>query len=262
MVAIFQGAAKPLDKSANLATMERAAAAASVTGAAIIVFPELFLSGYNLGNRLAAVAEPIGGPSTLALAEIARTHRIALVAGLPERDAGQIFNSAILVDSVGQVRATYRKIHLFGEESHFFSRGDDLVVVDLPPFRVGLAICYDIEFPEVGRAFARAGANLIVVPTANMLPYIQVATTLVRARALENGVAIAYANQIGEDNGLTYTGQSGLVGPDGRDILRAGESAEALLCCPSIALSVRKSATPLATQLDDIGTHTHRVRIA
>ena len=172
------------------------------------------------------------------------------MAGLPERDAGQIFNSAILVDSVGQVRATYRKIHLFGEESHFFSRGDDLVVVDLPPFRVGLAICYDIEFPEVGRAFARAGANLIVVPTANMLPYIQVATTLVRARALENGVAVAYANQIGEDNGLTYTGQSGLVGPDGRDILRAGESTEALLCCPSIALSVGKSATPLATQLD------------
>jgi hypothetical protein len=97
MVAIFQGAAKPLDKSGNLATMERVAAAASVAGAAIIVFPELFLSGYNLGNRLAAVAEPIGGPSTLTMAEIARTHRIALVAGLPERDTGEIFNSAILM---------------------------------------------------------------------------------------------------------------------------------------------------------------------
>lgn len=262
MVAIFQGAAKPLDKSGNLATIERAAAAASLASAVIIVFPELFLSGYNLGHRLAAAAEPIGGPSTLAMAEIARAHRIALVAGLPERDADQVFNSAILVDRDGQVRAAYRKIHLFGEENRFFSAGDDLVAVDLPPFRVGLAICYDIEFPEVGRALARAGANLIVVPTANMLPYVEVATTLVRARALENGVAVAYANHIGDDHGLTYTGQSGLVGPDGRDILRAGELAEALLCCPSTTSSLRKSATPLSMQLDDIGTHSLRVRIA
>lgn len=259
MVAIFQGAAVPLDKAANLATMEHSAATAARAGSGIIIFPELFLTGYNLGERLRPAAEPIDGPSTQMMAAIARRHRMAIVVGMPERDGDHVYNSAVLIDATGTVRSCYRKIHLFGDENRVFASGNHLVTVDLPPYRLGLAICYDIEFPEVGRALARAGADLIAVPTANMMPFTEVATTLVRARALENGITVAYANHVGDDHGITYTGQSCLVGPDGIDILRAGADTAALLCRDETAGAVTLSA-PVSTQRTDLREAALQVR--
>lgn len=254
MPALFQSSATPGDKPANIAAIARAAAAAASTGAQIITFPELFLTGYNLGTRLRDLAEPIDGPSVGAISDIARTHGIAIVLGMPERDGDRVFNTALAVDATGAVAGRYRKIHLFGDdEPSIFTPGEGLTVITVGPFKVGLAICYDIEFPELARALARGGADLIAVPTANMLPYTEVPTTAVRARALENGVAVIYANLIGTDGSLTYTGGSAIVGFDGHDRCRAGFGTEALLSCTSESVLPSANPHPLAsTQLRDV----------
>ncbi len=92
-----------------------------------------------------------------------------------------------------------------------------------------MTICYDIEFPESVRALARQEVKIVFNPTANMLPYVEVPKTLARARALENGVSVVYANLSGEENGLEYTGLSAIIGPDGLDLARAGKGPATIM---------------------------------
>ena len=96
-----------------------------------------------------------------------------------------------------------------------------LWVVEFGGLKVALAVCYDIEFPEVARALALAGAEAILVPTANMAPFHSVATRLVPARAEENTVFVAYANYVGCEAAFEYCGLSCVAGPDGADLARA-----------------------------------------
>ena len=139
---------------------------------------------------------------------------------------------------------------MFGEqEAALFSRGEELAVVKLAGQHVGVAICYDIEFPEVGRELKRRGAEAVLVPTANMTPYTEVPTTLVRARALENAMTIAYANHCGSENGMQFTGLSCITGPDGLDLARAGVNTEVLLVAE---LPLTASLGPLSSQLADL----------
>ena len=100
---------------------------------------------------------------------------------------------------------------------------------DLDGVRVGILICYDVEFPEAVRALALAGADLVAVPTALMRPYQVVTRTVVPTRAYENQVYVAYANRCGSEGELTYAGESCVVGPDGADLARAGSGEELLL---------------------------------
>ncbi len=251
MLSIYQAAAVFGDKQANLERLRRVCASAALAGSRLIVCPELFLTGYNLKDRAGELAEPVDGPLVLGVREIARDAGIAIVVGFPERDGGEVYNSAMIVGEDGEIAALYRKIHLFGdEEARQFRPGAGLQVAHLPIGRVGLAICYDIEFPEVARTLARAGAELIVVPTANMMPFVEVPTTLVRARALENGVAVAYANHCGREGELVYAGLSAIVGADGRDLARAGTDNEALMTVSLDAL--KGGAIPLSTQAADL----------
>jgi len=253
MYALYQATARPGDTAHNLSLLERAAASAATSGARLLVLPELFLSGYRLDERLAVVAEPLDGPSVARLKEISARHELALVVGLPERADGRLYNAAVAIDARGHVAGRYRKIHLFGpDEPRFFTAGTEPCVVDLDGMRVGLAICYDIEFPEVARALVRAGAEMICVPTANMHPYVSVPTTLVRARALENGVPVIYANHCGSCGPLQFTGDSCIVAYDGNDRARAGDG-NAVLSCEAHDLFPRTESDPLrSTQLADL----------
>jgi len=229
-IAVFQGAARLLDPAANLARLRRAAAAAALEQAELLVAPELFLTGYNLGSDAPSVAEPADGKSFREAAAIARHHHIALAYGYPEAAKDGIFNSTVLIGPDGIVLANYRKAHLFGDlERGCFVPGAETVVAQLGGIRIGLAICYDIEFPEFIRAIVLKGAELVVVPTCLTPPYWEIPTTIVRARAYENQVFVAYANHVGRERDLDYIGLSGIVGPDGRDIARAGERNETLL---------------------------------
>ncbi|AXK33342.1 carbon-nitrogen hydrolase [Streptomyces armeniacus] len=223
--ALSQGpAGVPGSAEAGLDALDRAARRAAAAGARLLVTPELSLTGYALGDRLPERAEAADGPSAHAVARIAAAHGVAIAYGYPERADGLLYNSARLIAPDGAPLANYRKTHLYGGyETEHFTPGAELVVqARLDGIRVGLLICYDVEFPEAVRAHALAGTDLLLVPTALMRPYENVARTVVPARAWESQLYIAYANRCGREGEFTFTGLSCLAAPDGTVRARAG----------------------------------------
>ena len=193
----------------------------------LLVLPEMFLSGYAIGGAFCQkLAEPLDGPAITQAAEIAREMGIALLFGFPEKDGEACYNSGVLFGATCEVLGSYRKTHLNGAgDDEQFSAGDDLSpVIGFGEWKLAMAICYDIEFPEVARALALRGAEVILVPTANMVPYHSVSERLVPARAEENTVFLAYANLVGKEGETVYSGGTCICGPDGSDLERAGDS--------------------------------------
>jgi predicted amidohydrolase len=213
---------------ANIETMGRIVA--EHQEADLVVFPELFLSGYTLSN-IDELAVQMDGPEFKRVTDMARDSSTALIFGAPERVNGGIANSAFCVDEQGTIAAVYRKVQLYGgEESEAFVAGDELLVVELCGLKMGLMICFDIEFPEVARALARAGAEMLVTVSANMEPFGSDHAVFLSARALENGLPHAYVNQVGPgEKNLTFVGGSTVVSPDGEIYAQAGSSEEEIL---------------------------------
>jgi len=229
-LAIFQGQSIVSDVESNLQKMAGVINAAAAQGADIIVFPELFLTGYNMKNKTSSLAEPVNGPSSATIKKMAIRHNIGVLYGYPEKVGEECFNSAQMINSSGECISNFRKNHLFGPmEKEFFTPGNDIALFDLGGLTFGILICYDIEFPEIARKSVLSGANVILVPTATDSPYEEVATTVVRARAYENQVFVAYVNHSGIEDDITFIGTSGIIGPDGKDICRAGQHNEALM---------------------------------
>jgi predicted amidohydrolase len=231
-VALYQCPPLPLDINANLLRLEAQAIEASAQGAALLVFPEMFLTGYNIGAQAARnLAQACDGPAALKIADIAQEAGIAILYGYPELSHDdQVYNAVQLIDAQGARRCNYRKTHLYGElDNAMFSAGDEhFPVVEFGGWQLGFLICYDVEFPENTRRLALAGADLILVPTANMAPYDFVAEVTVRARAFENQCYLAYANYCGSEGEIRYCGLSSICAPDGRQIGLAGRD-EALV---------------------------------
>ncbi|MBK5440179.1 carbon-nitrogen hydrolase family protein [Pseudomonas sp. TH32] len=223
-VALYQCPPLPLDVAGNLKRLHQLAQEA--TDADLLVLPEMFLTGYNIGvEAVGALAEAQDGPSAQSIAALAKNSGVAILYGYPERGAdGQIYNAVQLIDANGQRLCNYRKTHLFGDLDHsMFSPGDDeFPLVELNGWKLGFLICYDLEFPENTRRLALAGAELILVPTANMVPFDFVADVTVRARAFENQCYVAYANYCGQEGEIQYCGQSSIAAPDGQRIAQAG----------------------------------------
>jgi predicted amidohydrolase len=223
-IAALQMTARAGDVAGNLAAISAASNEASAAGAAVLVAPELAVTGYGAGPLIRELAEPADGAQLAALAAIAGRENIVVVAGVAERADGRIYNSAALVEPSGR-RTLYRKRQLFGDyERALFAPGEARSdIVEIAGCKAGLLICYDVEFPEAARALAMAGADLILVPTA--LPEsghaALIAETLVRARAFENQAVVVYANHAGADQRFVYAGRSAIVMPDGRDGARA-----------------------------------------
>jgi predicted amidohydrolase len=225
VVAAWQPDGPLLDVPAALADLDDTAAAAAARGARLLVCPELTLTGYDIATRAGELAEPAGGSMGRAVADIARRHALAIAWSWPERDGEQVHIAVELVDRDGTVLARHRKTHLYGpEEASVYVPGDGTPAIgEIDGYRVGLLVCYDIEFPEQVRMVALAGADLLACPTALMTPYDAVSTLLVPARAFENQMAVAYANRTGTEHRLTYPGLSCVVGPDGVDLARADD---------------------------------------
>ncbi|MEU9145687.1 carbon-nitrogen hydrolase family protein [Streptomyces sp. NPDC048349] len=227
--ALLQSSGRLGDTAENLKELDEAAARAAQGGAGLLVTSEMFLTGYALEiEDIAALAEPADGPSAAALGEIARRHGIAVLYGYPERAGDAVFNAAQLIGPDGVRLANYRKTHLFGcFEQDAFTPGDTPVVqADLGGLRIGIMICYDVEFPENVRAQALAGTDLLLVPTAQMHPFQFVAEQLVPVRAFENQMYIAYVNRTGPEGAFEFVGLSCLASPDGVTRTRAGRGEE------------------------------------
>ncbi|WP_438294868.1 carbon-nitrogen hydrolase family protein [Streptomyces sp. HUAS TT7] len=226
--ALLQSSGRLSDVAANLKTLDEAAGRAAETGAGLIVCPELFLTGYAIGDDVAALAEAADGPSAQAVADIAVRHGLAVVYGYPERDGDTVYNAAQLIGPDGSRLANYRKTHLFGcFEQEAFTPGDKAVVqAELNGLRIGMMICYDVEFPENVRAHALAGTDLLLVPTAQMHPFQFVAESVVPVRAFENQMYVAYVNRTGPEGEFEFVGLSCLAGPDGTARARAGRGTE------------------------------------
>jgi predicted amidohydrolase len=152
-----------------------------------------------------------------------------------------VANSAFCVDERGTIAAVYRKVQLYkGGESEAFVAGDELLVVELRRIRIGLMICFDVEFPEVARAIARGGADLFVTISANMEPFGNDHAVFCSARAIENGLPHVYVNQVGPAGTLNFVGGSTVVSADG-EIRALASSSEEEIPTVSLLLPERSS---------------------
>lgn len=214
------------DTEQNLETMRRIIA--ENADADLIAFPELYVSGYTT-SRPKELALDLDGPEMDAIASVARENSTAVVFGAPERVSGGTANSGICVDRYGNVAGSYRKTHLFGSERDAFVAGDELLIVDLDGVKAGIMICFDIEFPEVARSLAKAGADLLVTISANMDPFGRDHDVFATARALENGLSHLYVNQVGRGEAFVFAGGTMIVSADGDRLDGSGFSEETVL---------------------------------
>ncbi|MEU8472370.1 carbon-nitrogen hydrolase family protein [Streptomyces sp. NPDC029006] len=245
--ALLQGSGRPGSIVENLKVLDEAAGRAAAAGAGLLAAPEMFLTGYAIGDDIARLAEPADGDSADAVAEIASRHGLALAYGYPERDGDTVYNSAQLISADGTRLANYRKTHLFGcfERDHFTPGERHVVQAELNGLTVGLLICYDVEFPENVRAHALAGTDLLLVPTAQMHPYQFVAESMIPVRAFENQMYVAYVNRVGREGEFEFVGLSVLAGPDGVARARAGRAEQLVVADADPAfLAASREANP------------------
>ncbi|GGS35851.1 carbon-nitrogen hydrolase family protein [Streptomyces griseoviridis] len=245
--ALLQSSGRPGSVAGNLGVLDAAAGRAAAAGAGLLVTPELFLTGYAIGDAVARLAEPADGDAADAVAETAARHGLAVAYGYPERDGGRVFNSVQLISADGTRLACHRKTHLYGdyEHAHFTPGEQPVTQAESGGLTIGLMICYDVEFPENVRAHALAGTDLLLVPTAQMHPFQFVAESVVPVRAFENQMYVAYVNRTGREGPFEFVGLSTLAGPDGVARARAGREAELLLADADPAfLAASRAANP------------------
>ncbi len=219
------------DKAKNLAKLDKAITAAK---ADLILAGELFLSGYMARDAFAHLAEPLDGPSVRAVQRIAAENGTHVVFGMPEREADtkRLFNTSVLVAPDGKV-ASYRKVYPanFGpfEEGLYFGRGDALTLVDTKLGKIGLLICYDSFFPELAKAYALQGADLLAIISASPATSKPFFDRILPARAIENAIVVLYANLVGTELNIVFQGGTQAIGPRGEDLGKAKDFVESVV---------------------------------
>ncbi len=208
---------------ADGAVVRGAVAEAAARGARLVVLPELVASGgvITTWDRARAAAEPLDGPTVTMLAELSADHDCVLVAGLAEAgEDGRVHNTAVVLDR-GALVASYRKVHLWGAEKSAFVPGDRRPpVVTTSAGRIGVMVCYDLEFPEWVRLAAEAGAELLAVPANWPLrdggdPQRPFEVVKARAAAVTYRLNVAVADRCGVEDGIDWYGASLVCDVDG-----------------------------------------------
>lgn len=225
LVQLLSGA----DKQVNLSNATKLIEEAADNGAKLVALPECFNSPYGT-KFFPEYAENIPGESTNALSEVAKKKGIYLIGGsIPERDGDKLYNTATVFDPKGNLLATHRKVHLFDidvpgkirfQESETLSAGNKITTVDTDLCKIGLAICYDIRFPELAILSAKEGCKLLVYPGAfNMTTGPAHWELLQRSRALDNQLFVATVSPA-RDTSASYVawGHSTVVNPWGEVI--------------------------------------------
>ena len=237
------------DFGANLAAADRLTRAAAADGAQLIVLPEKW-TAMGSEEELRAAAEPLDGRAVSWARDIAAELRVELVAGsflecIPGED--KLANTCVHVSSSGAVRAVYRKLHMFDvtidgrsyRESDLELPGEEIVLSEIPSsdgvagagVELGLAVCYDLRFPELARILAVRGARILALPSAFTLPTTRDHwEVLVRARAIENQTFVIAANQVGpHPGGMRSGGRSMIVDPWGVVLAQAPDVEQHIL---------------------------------
>lgn len=242
-------------RQANLEGCQAAIAQAATQGAQLVLLQELHNSHYFCqveDPQLCELAEPIPGPSTGFLAQIARQHRVVVVASLFERRApGLYHNTAVVLDSDGSLRGRYRKMHIPDDpgfyEKFYFTPGDlGFTPVDTSVGRLGVLVCWDQWYPEAARIMALKGADILLYPTAigwdpgdseaERHRQLDAWMTIQRAHAIANGIPVACCNRTGYEpdpqqtsGGIQFWGHSFVCGPQGELLARAPADSPHLL---------------------------------
>lgn len=218
----------------NLETAEAMMREAADRGADCLVFPEMFMALPRKGRSLADVAETLDGTFVTSLAQLASQHGMHVVSGVwqSSHEADRVYNTAVVISPSSGVMASYRKLHLFDaleiRESDKMVPGDSLPpVVHLNGLQIGIAICYDLRFPELFRSLARRGAQCCILPSAWYAGLLKEEhwLTLLRARAIENTFFMAGVNLVGGP----FCGRSCVCDPFGVQVASAGENQQLLV---------------------------------
>ncbi|MFI5356002.1 MAG: carbon-nitrogen hydrolase family protein [Opitutales bacterium] len=225
-LACAQFTARAGDVAANLATIDSLAATAAQAGAGLLVLPELAVTGYARPGIVIPLAEPIPGPSTDRLAEVARTRGLALACGIIESEpsTGRLYNTMLLLDRDGRELLRYRKVHLWDTEKSWATAGAAFPVAPLGGLTVGQWICYDSRFPETARTLAKAGAQVALAAAAWLGPADEWELAL-RARAMDNGIFVAGSVHLGS----AFHGTALIVDPHGRVLARGPAHGDAII---------------------------------
>ncbi len=256
------------DPSKNLEAIERTLRLAR---ADLAVFPELFLSGSRVGDRVHTLALTPGDATYEALGAVARRTGSAIVVGAPVASPtrpGEVENAAILADPSGTVaRQVKRYLPNFGpfEEGIAFTPTDASRALPALGHRVGLEICYDVFFPEVSRELALDGAEILVAISASPVTSRRLFEKLLPARAVENGIPLVYVNRVGVEDGFVFGGGSGVWDPRGEPVkletLKADlPVAEERVYAAEVDLSAVRRYRPFRPVLRDVASRPPVVR--
>ena len=209
---------------------------ASMGGAELLLMPELWVSGYDLKN-CERYASGLGQGWFQQMALLAADHQIALGGSLIESDQKNYYNTFALFDREGKLIASYRKIHLFTllEEEKYLKGGNKLVIANTDWGKMGLAICYDLRFPEIFRSYMVNGAELILIVAEWPQRRVSHWSQLLIARAIENQCFIAGVNKVGESGGERLGGGSSVINPMGEVLVQGGDGEELLLAQVDLA---------------------------
>ncbi len=234
-IALAQMGCKVGDKKQNAKVIKKKVRQAKHKGADLVIFPELSLTGYTTRDITYELAEPIPGPSTYLLENVAKEEKAYLVFGMLERSDkahAVLYNTAVLLGPKGFI-GKYRKMHLpthsVFEEKRYFRLGYQAPVFETNIGRLGLIICYDVFFPEITRLLRLKGAQFIICISASPAIRRKFFEVLTVARAVENTAFLAYVNLVGIQDGLQFWGGSRLIAPNGSVITQAKYDEEDLV---------------------------------
>lgn len=211
------------DVEQNLATAMAALARAADSGAQLAVLPEMWSCGYDYrGLAKHAEASPVVLKRIL---QLAKERQLVVIGSLPEAVDGKIYNTATVIDR-GKTVGSYRKLHMFSTmgEDRFLSPGNQVLVVPTSVGKLGVAICYDLRFPELFRKMALDGAEIICLPAEWPKPRREPWITLLRARAMENQLFVVAANCCGIQGTLDFFGTSLILSAYGEVLAQGGET--------------------------------------
>ncbi len=210
------------DKEENLEIIE---STVEETDSDLVIFPEMFLTGYSLKDRLWDEAEEIPGPSSYLLSDLAANEDTNIICGMPEYvpNLGKLYNSAVLVDSRGDIH-TYRKSYLanFGpfDEVRYFRPDDSIPVFDTPIGKIGIVICYDLFFPELTKTLAMKDAEIITCISASPSTTREYFEKVMFGRAIETTSFVLYSNLVGREDDMTFWGGDSIIDPKGKEIAK------------------------------------------